>query len=380
MVTCAFALVIAVGLATGAVGIKPMELAGLFVAILLFPLCADRCRHAALAGLADALELCGAFFLLVAAAALASAVLARLGVPLADDALAGMDRWLLPGFDWRRTMLWIDRQPGFGIALSHAYVSLNWQPTALFVWLCLTGHQARARRLLSALALALGFCLAIFPFCPATSAYVHFGVAPAAVPSVRVLSNWQFSDLLLRLRDGRVHDLGRATLDGIVTMPSFHAAAAILLGWGFRPTRVSGPAVALNALMWLSAVPIGGHYLVDIAAGSLVAVLALGLTGGPRRSPSHGLRRAAGACIPTPPIARSNLQERSMPFYDYRCPTCDHRFEVLAKISDPAPSACPACGAPAVEKCLAAPALHGCDGGGGGHVHGPGCHGCPALQ
>lgn len=71
-----------------------------------------------------------------------------------------------------------------------------------------------------------------------------------------------------------------------------------------------------------------------------------------------------------------------MPFYDYRCTACDHRFEVLQKINDPAPAACPACGAAPVEKCLSAPALHGCGdgGGGGGHVHGPGCQGCPAMN
>jgi len=69
-----------------------------------------------------------------------------------------------------------------------------------------------------------------------------------------------------------------------------------------------------------------------------------------------------------------------MPFYDYRCTACAHQFEVMARISDPAPAACPSCGHAAPEKCLSAPALHGCDSGGGGHVHGPSCSGCPVMQ
>jgi putative FmdB family regulatory protein len=61
-----------------------------------------------------------------------------------------------------------------------------------------------------------------------------------------------------------------------------------------------------------------------------------------------------------------------MPFFDYRCLDCDHRFEVLQKREDPAPSACPACAQGRLEKLLSAPAIKSA-GGGGGHVHGPGC-------
>lgn len=69
-----------------------------------------------------------------------------------------------------------------------------------------------------------------------------------------------------------------------------------------------------------------------------------------------------------------------MPFYDYHCLSCDHIFEVLQKVSDPAPAACPACDQGRIEKLLSAPALQsageaggGGGSGGGGHVHGPGC-------
>jgi membrane-associated phospholipid phosphatase len=65
-------------------------------------------------------------------------------------------------------------------------------------------------------------------------------------------------------------------LNGVVTFPSFHAAAAILLGWGFWALRwIRWPAVALNIAMFLAAVPIGGHYVADILAGAAAAVLAI---------------------------------------------------------------------------------------------------------
>ena len=34
-----------------------------------------------------------------------------------------------------------------------------------------------------------------------------------------------------------------------------------------------------------------------------------------------------------------------MPTYEYRCDSCNHQFEVFARMSDPAPEACEGCGA-----------------------------------
>lgn len=44
-----------------------------------------------------------------------------------------------------------------------------------------------------------------------------------------------------------------------------------------------------------------------------------------------------------------------MPTYDYRCDN-GHRTEVLARMSDPAPAGCEACGAP-LTRVLHAPAV-----------------------
>lgn len=61
-----------------------------------------------------------------------------------------------------------------------------------------------------------------------------------------------------------------------------------------------------------------------------------------------------------------------MPFYDYACLSCGHTFEVMQKLSDPAPATCPSCGKERLEKQVSAPAVQS-SGGGSGHVHGPNC-------
>ena len=43
-----------------------------------------------------------------------------------------------------------------------------------------------------------------------------------------------------------------------------------------------------------------------------------------------------------------------MPIYGYQCQACGHVFELMQKMSDPAPSVCPACGKPEVRKQLSA--------------------------
>ena len=46
-----------------------------------------------------------------------------------------------------------------------------------------------------------------------------------------------------------------------------------------------------------------------------------------------------------------------MPLYEYQCESCNHRFEVIQKFSDPSPTVCPVCGKGPVRQLLSSPAL-----------------------
>lgn len=43
-----------------------------------------------------------------------------------------------------------------------------------------------------------------------------------------------------------------------------------------------------------------------------------------------------------------------MPIYGYQCQACGHDFEVMQKMNEPAPDACPSCGKADVRKQLSA--------------------------
>ena len=60
---------------------------------------------------------------------------------------------------------------------------------------------------------------------------------------------------------------------------AYHAAAAALLGYAFAPLPqwIAVLAFILEALVIISAMPIGGHYLVDVLAGIALAVGSLAI-------------------------------------------------------------------------------------------------------
>ncbi len=69
-----------------------------------------------------------------------------------------------------------------------------------------------------------------------------------------------------------------------------------------------------------------------------------------------------------------------MPLYEYQCPGCGKRIEVLQKLGeDGSGLTCPECGVTGLRKLMSASAVQ--VSGGSGNAPGPGCGagGCPAA-
>jgi hypothetical protein len=121
-------------------------------------------------------------------------------------------------------------------------------------------QEARAWRLLCAWGLALVVSMLVFMCLPA------LGSPPVFL---------NYLDILTGARDGSLRVVGLEMLTGIITFPSFHAAAAVMLGWGFLHVRIIGPLMVVwNVFMFLSAA-IASHYLVDLIAGGIIAYAAI---------------------------------------------------------------------------------------------------------
>lgn len=213
------------------------------------------------------------------ATACLSILFAATALPYRDAALETIDRWLVPGFGWMDMYRLMRRHDAIVTAMSAIYSSLLWQPFALMAVLAAAGQERRAWRFVHAWFLALILSVAIFALVPALSAYPYHHLHPADIPGLSVGIGWRQQDVLEAVRGGALRSLTPSSMAGIITFPSFHAAASVLLFWGYRRTPWAGPPLmAWNMAMCLTAPLIGSHYFCDVAGGIAVALLAIRAT------------------------------------------------------------------------------------------------------
>ena len=119
-----------------------------------------------------------------------------------------------------------------------------------------------------------------------SSAFVHFHItAPDTVATV--------SDFDL-LRNGTMRHFDLARIQGLVSFPSYHSALAVFFAYSLRRVRLLFPlALLLNVTMLISTPTQGGHYLVDVFGGLIVACSTIHIIRIATRSRIGGLQVAS---------------------------------------------------------------------------------------
>lgn len=179
--------------------------------------------------------------------------------PLCDHALVRFD--LLFGFDWFVWHRFVSSHRVLEVVLEVAYLSFIPQILFSVLYLAHSGRPDRNSELLWNECISLPITALIAGFAPALGPFVP-GAAPPWTP------------VLIALRAGSISHFTH--LEGVITMPSFHAVTAILMIYVHRPPLKSFyPMLALNVLMLASAPSQGNHYLVDVIAGIVLAALSI---------------------------------------------------------------------------------------------------------
>jgi membrane-associated phospholipid phosphatase len=192
--------------------------------------------------------------------------------PLADPWLASVDRAL--GFDWFAFIGLFRGRPVLTGLMVWAYTSFFWQTLIVLPLLWLIRAEDRAWAFVTAAVVATAITLALYPFAPADDAFVHYGVTRGAFP-LSVDVPWTTSPVVRSIKDG-ARSISYASLKGIITFPSFHTAAAIMLIWAGWPVRIIRyPVMVLNALMIVSCIVVGAHYLIDLIVGAGIGCVAV---------------------------------------------------------------------------------------------------------
>ncbi|WP_244222875.1 phosphatase PAP2 family protein [Cupriavidus lacunae] len=197
-----------------------------------------------------------------------SYLLVTLAPPLVDGRLAALDRML--GFDWPQVYAWVRAHPGIGLILKLAYMSGLAQLVLIPMLTGLLGQATYLREFIANLMLSCVLLLLIAAPWPAAGAYVSYGLAsPGELATVAHFG---------QLRDGTMHVFDLGDMQGLVSLPSYHTALALIFVRSMRWTRVGFVvACVLNGLMILSTPTEGGHYLVDVVAGVGLWALTAGM-------------------------------------------------------------------------------------------------------
>ncbi len=222
---------------------------------------------------------------LVVALGLSLACLSYVGamadLPLRDPEMMWIDRHL--GFDWLQMMQALDRRPLALGVLDAAYATFTTQLIGTVLVLIL----ARRTRELDRFFLTF--------VCASVLAEIASVLIPTLGPMSAAAGGLDFAhlptlgrttaEIVLKLRDGTLRAIDFGAVDGIISFPSLHAAVAVIVPFTLRWNRpLFWLAAALDAVMLVSAVPSGNHYVVDVIGGVGVSVLAIACGGPVQRS------------------------------------------------------------------------------------------------
>ncbi|MBY0407573.1 MAG: phosphatase PAP2 family protein, partial [Rickettsiales bacterium] len=194
---------------------------------------------------------------------------ARLGLPLTDDVLVKIDRFL--GFDWYAHAEWLAEQPGwFNEFLKFCYQSYGMQAVILIPALFIRGHSDQGQRFVMVFFIT-GMITALFAtLLPAEAMFIHFHVDPSLYPNMEPAAALLHERELNAMRNATTSVLVYPGM-GIVTFPSFHTVMAIILMYASIPLPLMRLwAIPVNLGMIFSTPFHGGHYLIDVVAGLVI--------------------------------------------------------------------------------------------------------------
>jgi membrane-associated phospholipid phosphatase len=193
-------------------------------------------------------------------------VAARQRVPLRDALLARWDAAL--GVEVPAVLAAVGAHPLAARFLERCYGTLLPLVAAAIIVPPLVGRLRPAKEYAIGCIVAALIGIPIFGFLQAEGPWIHYGYTPALDQSAYV-----HTFAALKSRAPFVLDLSYG--DGLICFPSFHTILAVLAATALWDVPlVRWPAAILAALIVVSTVTTGTHYVVDVVAGLAIAALA----------------------------------------------------------------------------------------------------------
>lgn len=203
--------------------------------------------------------------------------------PYSDDLLLAWD--LAVGFDWLVYFNFFHDRPMLLWIMDLSYTSLTPLSVAAFTALIFLGRVDRAILFIETFFVTALLSMIVGMFFPAKAA------SEILVTDITLYENFLHKPGIyhmpymesLRANIGAIvlHPLN---LPGLVTFPSFHTASGIILCVAFW-RMWAFPFVLAYSIVMIASTPIfGGHYVIDLLAGTALALMVVALLS---RSPKH---------------------------------------------------------------------------------------------
>lgn len=194
--------------------------------------------------------------------------------PLIDAMLLAWDRAL--GIDWPSLFTTLKSVPGLGMLLTLAYASSLLQVAIVVPVLALLGRTARLDRFFLAFILAAAVTIGFWAAFPSFGAATYLFANGTVTQLPGAIVDQDYAKSLLALKAGMMPHIVLGEMKGLIAFPSFHTVMAVLTVYAAAAVpRAFWPALAWNALVLLSVPVDGGHHVVDIPAGLVVAFAAI---------------------------------------------------------------------------------------------------------
>lgn len=199
-----------------------------------------------------------------------------LGARYADSWLAAGDAWL--GVSVPAVTAWTWAHAAVSRLATITYFTFGPQMLLTMLALALLRDRERLWEFAFNFHVCLIVTIAALAIWPAVCPAAFYSFTPT-IDMTRVLAQIQ------GFHDGRMTVVRFDELEGLVSVPSFHVAGAMLVTWAFRSRpRVFIPLSVLNAGLAVSTIISGEHYVIDVvAAVPLVAASAAAYSWSGRR-------------------------------------------------------------------------------------------------
>jgi len=222
----------------------------------------------------------GTAFLLAfsSSCAVLSYLLSTVAGPRIDGLLAQIDHAM--GFDWVALMNFAAHHTTLNALLKLSYVSVMPQIMLLVFILGWSGRAADLYGLCLAIAAGALICVFVWALFPSFGAFSVFDLSPSTAAKLGLALDGNYSrDLVALLKNGP-GVITPLELRGVVGFPSFHTVQALVIVWYARKLPLlRWVALVLNIAVLISTPIQGGHHLIDVFGGGIVALAAIALAG-----------------------------------------------------------------------------------------------------